>query len=55
MVFSISRSTALGSFVLGAVFSSLFAQLALWAWAYWILTMVCAGLAFISFLVIPVE
>lgn len=53
MVFSLFGATAPGGFVLGAFFSSIFAQLSTWAWAYWTLGIICAILAALSFVVIP--
>jgi MFS family permease len=54
MVFSIVGSTAPGGFLMGALFSSLFAQLAWWPWAYWSSAIACMFLAVASYVVIPV-
>ncbi|ORY30775.1 major facilitator superfamily domain-containing protein [Naematelia encephala] len=53
MVFSIFGATAPGGFVFGAVFSSLFAELAWWPWAYWTMAIVCVFLAGLSLITIP--
>ncbi|RDW66493.1 hypothetical protein BP6252_10128 [Coleophoma cylindrospora] len=53
MVFSLFGGCAPGGFVLGAVFSSLFAQEAWWPWAYWTLSIFCMLLAVVALLAIP--
>ncbi|KAL8816594.1 MAG: hypothetical protein Q9191_008303, partial [Dirinaria sp. TL-2023a] len=53
MVFSIFGSTAPGGFLIGALFSGLFGQLAWWPWAYFTTAIATACLAGIAFLVIP--
>ncbi|KAJ5651669.1 hypothetical protein N7507_009095 [Penicillium longicatenatum] len=53
MIFSLFGATAPGGFVVGGVFSSLFAQLAWWPWGYWVMGMACAALAVLGWLVIP--
>lgn len=53
MVFSFFGASAPGGFVLGAVFSSLFGQLAWWPWAYWVMGIACLLLAVAGFFVIP--
>ncbi|KAJ3003365.1 hypothetical protein HKX48_001796 [Thoreauomyces humboldtii] len=55
MVFSLFGATAPLGFLVGAVFSSLFAQLVWWPWAYWVMGMVCLLLVIISYFVIPTE
>ncbi|KAL7816701.1 MFS general substrate transporter [Trichoderma gracile] len=53
MIFSLFGATAPGGFVLGAVFSSLFAQFVWWPWAYFVMAMVCALVATAGILIIP--
>lgn len=52
-VFSLFGACAPGGFVVGGVFSSIFAQLVWWPWAYWVNGIVCFVLAGLGFLVIP--
>lgn len=53
IVFSLyGMMTCLG-FVVGTTFSSLFAQLAIFAWNYWALAMVTAGYALAAYIFIP--
>lgn len=53
MVFSIFGSTAPGGFLVGAVFSGLFGQLAWWPWAYFSTAIAALALAGASLLFIP--
>jgi len=53
MAFSLFGCTAPGGFMVGAVFSSLFAQLSWWPWTYWTMGIVCVLCAGIGSLVIP--
>ncbi|KAL7784556.1 MFS general substrate transporter [Trichoderma ceciliae] len=53
MIFSMFGATAPGGFVLGAVFSSLFAELVWWPWAYFVMAMVCAVVAAAGIMIIP--
>ena len=53
MVFALFGATAPNGFILGALFSSLLAELAWWPWAYWILTVVCLLLALSAVAIIP--
>lgn len=55
MVFSIFGSTAPGGFLIGAVFSGLFAQFAWWPWAYFTTTIATVCLAGMAFLAIPAD
>lgn len=55
MIFSLFGATAPGGFIVGGVFSSIFAQLLWWPWGYWVMGIVCALLACIGWLVIPVS
>ncbi len=41
MIFSLFGACAPGGYILGAAFSSLLAQRTTWAWAYWIMGIVC--------------
>lgn len=52
-VFSLFGACAPGGYVVGGVFSSIFAQLVWWPWGYWIMGIVCFILAGMGFLVIP--
>ena len=53
MVFSIFGSTAPGGFLIGAVFSAMFGQLAWWPWAYWTTAVVVAMLTALAWILIP--
>lgn len=53
MVLSIFGACAPGGFILGAVFSGIFAQLVWWPWAYWVLGIVTALLAIFACFIIP--
>ena len=53
MVFSIFGATAPSGFLLGALFSSIFAQYAWWPWSYWCMAIVCFSIVVISWFVIP--
>ena len=53
MVFSIFGATAPSGFLVGAFFSSLFAQLAWWPWSFWSTAMACFAVAIISYFAVP--
>ena len=53
MAFALFGSTAPTGAVLGAVFSSLFAQLLWWPWAYWAMAIACFIVCLVSWIVIP--
>ncbi|PYI18590.1 MFS general substrate transporter [Aspergillus violaceofuscus CBS 115571] len=53
MIFSCFGATAPGGFIVGGVFSSIFAQLVWWPWAYWVMGIVCFVLSVLGLLVIP--
>lgn len=53
MVFSLFGGTAPTGFAVGAVFSSLFAQLAWWPWAYWTMGIFCFLAAVAGIFAIP--
>lgn len=55
VVFSIFGATAPTGFILGAVFSSLFAQFIWWPWAHWALAIFCYILAVLTYIVVPDE
>ncbi|KAJ6080518.1 hypothetical protein N7467_010271 [Penicillium canescens] len=52
MIFSLFGATAPEGFIVGGVFSSIFAQLVWWPWAYWVMGIVCAMLALIGRVVV---
>lgn len=53
MIFNLFGATAPRGFIVGGVFSSIFAQLVWWPWGYWVMGIVCALLTCIGWLVIP--
>ncbi|EXJ92546.1 hypothetical protein A1O3_01098 [Capronia epimyces CBS 606.96] len=53
MILSVFGATAPGGFVLGAVFSGIFAELVWWPWAYWVLGMVSALAGVTAIFVVP--
>jgi MFS family permease len=53
MVFSLFGATAPSGFLLGALFSSLLAEVAWWPWAFWIMGIVCCLLAVAGYFAIP--
>ena len=53
MIFSVFGATAPGGFVLGALFSSLFAQLSWWPWTFWTMSIVCFCFAGFAVVLIP--
>ncbi|KAI6914629.1 MFS general substrate transporter [Hortaea werneckii] len=53
MIFALFGAAAPTGWVVGAVFSSIFAQLAWWPWGYWVLAFVCAGMIPLAYLIIP--
>jgi MFS family permease len=53
MVFAIFGAVAPGGFVIGAVFSSLLAQLAWWPWTYWCMAITCSVLSVLAIWIIP--
>ena len=53
LVFSFFGACAPTGFLLGAVFSALFAQLTWWAWAYWSMGIACFIMAILSYFVLP--
>jgi MFS family permease len=53
MVFSLFGATAPSGFMVGALFSSLFAELVWWPWAFWVMGIVCCFLAVAGYFAIP--
>lgn len=53
MMFSLFGATAPGGFVVGALFSGIFAQLVWWPWTYWVAGIVLAVCGGLVFLVVP--
>jgi MFS family permease len=53
MVMSLFGAFAPGGYILGCLFSSIFAQFTIWAWAYFAMAIACAVLATIAHFVIP--
>ena len=53
MIFSLFGACAPGGYILGATFSSLLAQYATWAWAYWIMGIVCFIMAVATIWTVP--
>ena len=53
MVFCLFGAVAPGGFILGAVFSTLLAQLVWWPWGYWIFAIACFMFSVLAFLAIP--
>lgn len=53
MIFSLFGATAPGGFLLGAVFSSMLAQMLWWPWAYWVMAFACLLLTCLGSFVIP--
>ncbi|KAL2006996.1 hypothetical protein VTN00DRAFT_8434 [Thermoascus crustaceus] len=55
ITFSFFGATAPNGFILGALFASIFAEFVWWPWAYWVMAIVCAALAVLTFLVVPIQ
>lgn len=55
MIFALFGAAAPTGWVAGAVFSSIFAQLAWWPWAFFTLGFVCIGMVFLALLIIPAD
>lgn len=53
MVLSLFGATAPAGFVIGAVFSGIFAELVWWPWAYWVLAMVLVLVGVMVIFVVP--
>lgn len=53
MVLSIFGATAPGGFVIGAVFSGIFAQLLWWPWAYWAMAIALFAAAGLAMIILP--
>lgn len=55
ITFSLFAAAAPNGFILGSLFSSLFAQLSWWPWAFWAMGIVCVIAAFLAYLVVPLQ
>lgn len=53
MIFSLYGATAPCGFVIGGAFAGVFTQFARWAWAYWVMGLVCLACAALTPLVVP--
>ncbi|KAL3484798.1 MFS general substrate transporter [Aspergillus germanicus] len=53
LIFSFFGATAPSGFIVGGVFSSIFAQMVWWPWGYWVMGMVCFVFAVLGALLIP--
>jgi MFS family permease len=53
VAFSLFGAAAPNGFILGCVFSSLFAQFVWWPWAFWVMGMVSFGFVFLVFFIVP--
>ena len=53
MIFSLYGACAPGGYVIGAAFSSLLAMRATWAWAFWIMGIVCFLFSALGIFIIP--
>jgi MFS family permease len=53
MIFSVFGATAPNGYMVGAIFSAIFAQLLWWPWAYWVMAIACIVLAVAGALIIP--
>lgn len=53
LIFALFGATAPNGFLLGSVFSGIFAQLSWWPWTYWTTAIVCIVFAIIGYFAIP--
>ncbi|KAF4308422.1 Major facilitator superfamily [Botryosphaeria dothidea] len=53
MVFSIYAATAPNGFIIGATFSSIFAQFLWWPWTYWVCAIACIIYGVLAWFVVP--
>ncbi|KAL3480850.1 major facilitator superfamily domain-containing protein [Aspergillus californicus] len=53
LIFSFFGATAPSGFIVGGVFSSIFAQMVWWPWGYWVMGMTCFVFAVLGVIVIP--
>ncbi|KAK4943184.1 hypothetical protein LTR10_017208 [Elasticomyces elasticus] len=53
MVLSLFGATAPNGFLMGALFSGIFAQFVWWPWSFWVLGIVCALVGTITIFVVP--
>lgn len=55
LTFSFFGATAPNGFVLGALFSSIFAEFVWWPWGYWVMAIVCFALSILVYLIVPLQ
>ena len=53
LIFATYGACAPGGYVIGAAFSALLAQKSFWAWAFWIMGLVCFGYSIGGFFIVP--
>ncbi|KAJ5676016.1 major facilitator superfamily-domain-containing protein [Penicillium macrosclerotiorum] len=53
VAFSLFAAAAPNGYLLGCLFSSIFAQLVWWPWAFWVLGIVCFAVALLVLVIIP--
>ncbi|MCJ1370004.1 hypothetical protein MMC20_001216 [Loxospora ochrophaea] len=53
MMFALFGATAPSGFLVGAIFSSIFAEFVWWPWGYWVMGMVCFACACLASIIVP--